>query len=639
MRCDSSHPRSSDASGDRQYPRQSLGGLDSPMCTSQLALLQVLFLMVPEGGRPQPSSSPSEAVPTPLTLESRTQGGTPQSSEGTETHWTVPEISTVGPTVVTPSAPGNRTVDLFPVLPICVCDLTPGACDINCCCDRDCYLLHPRTVFSFCLPGSVRSSSWVCVDNSLIFRSNSPFPSRVFMDSNGIRQFCVHVNDSKLNYFQKLQKVNATNFQALATEFGGRSFTSTFQNQSPAPFYRAGDPILTYFPKWSVISLLRQPAGVGAGGLCAESNPAGFLESKSTTCARFFKNLANSCTLDPALNAASYYNFTVLKVPRGMTDLQNMKFQVPVTLVSQSQPGSPLLAGNTCQNVVSQVIYEIETNGTLGIQKVSVSFGQTNLTVEPGTSLQQHFIMRFRAFQQSTPASLTRPRSGNPGYIVGKPLLALTSDIRHSMTLLQSQGDGTCSVKRHEVQFGVNAISGCKHRLRKMDCSHLQQEIYQTLHGRPRPELVAIFGNADPAQKGEWTRILSRNCSVSALHCTSCCVIPIALEIQVLWAYIGLQSNPQAHVSGARFLYQCQSIQDSQQVTEISLTTVVTFVDITQKPEPPRGQPRMYWKLPFDFFLPFKVAFSRGVDSQKGSVSPILLLCLFLLGVLNLETK
>uniref|UniRef100_A0A9L0IIB2 Tectonic family member 3 n=1 Tax=Equus asinus TaxID=9793 RepID=A0A9L0IIB2_EQUAS len=556
MRCDSSHPRSSDASGDRQYPRQSLGGLDSPMCTSQLALLQVLFLMVPEGGRPQPSSSPSEAVPTPLTLESRTQGGTPQSSEGTETHWTVPEISTVGPTVVTPSAPGNRTVDLFPVLPICVCDLTPGACDINCCCDRDCYLLHPRTVFSFCLPGSVRSSSWVCVDNSLIFRSNSPFPSRVFMDSNGIRQFCVHVNDSKLNYFQKLQKVNATNFQALATEFGGRSFTSTFQNQSPAPFYRAGDPILTYFPKWSVISLLRQPAGVGAGGLCAESNPAGFLESKSTTCARFFKNLANSCTLDPALNAASYYNFTVLKVPRGMTDLQNMKFQVPVTLVSQSQPGSPLLAGNTCQNVVSQVIYEIETNGTLGIQKVSVSFGQTNLTVEPGTSLQQHFIMRFRAFQQSTPASLTRPRSGNPGYIVGKPLLALTSDIRHS-----------------------------------------------------------------------------------ALHCTSCCVIPIALEIQVLWAYIGLQSNPQAHVSGARFLYQCQSIQDSQQVTEISLTTVVTFVDITQKPEPPRGQPRMYWKLPFDFFLPFKVAFSRGVDSQKGSVSPILLLCLFLLGVLNLETK
>ncbi|XP_062959048.1 tectonic-3 isoform X1 [Cynocephalus volans] len=609
------------------------------MCTLQLVLLQVFFLMLPEGARPQPSSSPSGAVPTSSELGSGTQGGTLLSSSlGTATPRAVlPGISTVGPTLVAPTAPGNRTVDLFPVLPICVCDLTPGTCDINCCCDGDCYLLHPRTVFSFCLPGSVRSSSWVCVDNSLIFRSNSPFPSRVFMDSNGIGQFCVHVNNSKLNYFQTLQEVNATNFQALAAEFGGESFTSTFQTQSSPPFYRAGDPILTYFPKWSVISLLRQPAGVGAGGLCAESNPAGFLESKSTTCTRFFKNLTDSCILDPALDAASYYNFTVLKIPRGMTDLQNMKFQVPVTLVSQADP--PLLAGNTCQNAVSQVIYDIETNGTFGIQKVSVSFGHTNLTIEPGASLQQHFIIRFRAFQQSTAASLTGPKSGNPGYIVGKPLLALTGDIRHVMTLMKSQGNGICSVKRHEVQFGVNAISGCKLRLKKADCSHLQQEIYQTLHGRPRPEHVAIFGNADPAQKGGWTRILSRSCSVSAMNCTSCCFIPVSLEIQVLWANIGLQSNPQAHVSGARFLYQCQFRQDSQQETEVSLTTLVNFVDITQKPEPPRGQPRMDWKMPFDFFFPFQVVFSRGVDSQKGSVSPILILCLLLLGVLNLEPK
>uniref|UniRef100_A0A7P0T8X6 Tectonic family member 3 n=1 Tax=Homo sapiens TaxID=9606 RepID=A0A7P0T8X6_HUMAN len=523
------------------------------MRTPQLALLQVFFLVFPDGVRPQPSSSPSGAVPTSLELQRGTDGGTLQSpSEATATRPAVPGLPTVVPTLVTPSAPGNRTVDLFPVLPICVCDLTPGACDINCCCDRDCYLLHPRTVFSFCLPGSVRSSSWVCVDNSVIFRSNSPFPSRVFMDSNGIRQFCVHVNNSNLNYFQKLQKVNATNFQALAAEFGGESFTSTFQTQSPPSFYRAGDPILTYFPKWSVISLLRQPAGVGAGGLCAESNPAGFLESKSTTCTRFFKNLASSCTLDSALNAASYYNFTVLKVPRSMTDPQNMEFQVPVILTSQAN--APLLAGNTCQNVVSQVTYEIETNGTFGIQKVSVSLGQTNLTVEPGASLQQHFILRFRAFQQSTAASLTSPRSGNPGYIVGKPLLALTDDI-----------------------------------------------------------------------------------SYSAINCTSCCLIPVSLEIQVLWAYVGLLSNPQAHVSGVRFLYQCQSIQDSQQVTEVSLTTLVNFVDITQKPQPPRGQPKMDWKWPFDFF-PFKVAFSRGVFSQKCSVSPILILCLLLLGVLNLET-
>ncbi|XP_058528058.1 tectonic-3 isoform X2 [Ochotona princeps] len=489
------------------------------MCTRQLALLQAFFLMFPQGGRPQPSSFPSEAVPTPSVPATGTPGETVQSSSvGTAASPAGPEISVTSSSLATPSAPGNKTVDLFPVLPICICDLTAGTCDVNCCCDRDCYLLHPMTVFSFCLPGSVRSSNWVCIDNSLIFRSNSPFPSRVVLDSNGIRQFCVHVNNTKLNYFQKLQKVNASNFEALAAEFGGDSFASTAPTQALLPFYKAGDPVLTYFPKWSAVSLLRQPAGVGAGGLCAESNPAGFLESRSTTCTRFFKNLASSCTFDPALDAASYYNFTVLRVPRGMTDLQNMKFQVPVTLASQADP--PFLAGNACQNVVSQVIYEIETNGTFGIQRVTVSFGQTNLTVEPGASLQQHFIIRFKA-----------------------------------------------------------------------------------------------------------------------VNCTSCCTIPVALEIQVLWAYVGLLSNPQAHVSRARFLYQCQTIQDAQQIMEVSLTTLVNFVDITQKPEPPRGQPRVDWKLPFDFFFPFKVAFSRGVNLQKGSGPLSLILCLLLLGVLNLETK
>ncbi|KFO34686.1 tectonic-3 [Fukomys damarensis] len=608
------------------------------MYTSQLVLLPVFFLMLPEGASPQPSSFPLEAAPTSSVLKSTTQRGTLQSSAvGPATTQDGPGLSTVGSILVTPFAPENKTVDLFPVLPICVCDLTLGVCDLNCCCDRDCYLLHPRTVFSFCLPGSVRSSSWMCVDNSLMFRSNSPFPSRVFMNSNGIRQFCVHVNNSKLNYFQKLEKVSATNFQTLAAEFGGDLFISTLQSQSPPPFYKAGDPILTYFPKWSVISLLRHPAVVGAGGVCAERNPAGFLESKSTTCTHIFRNLARSCTLDPVLDAASYYNFTVFKVPRGVTDLQNMKFQVPVTLASQANP--PLLARNACLNVVSQVTYDIETNGTFGIQKVAVRFKQINLTVEPVVSLQQDFIIRFRAFQQSTAASVTMLRSGNPGYIVGKPLLVLTGDISHSMTLLQSEGNGICSVKRHEVQFGMNAISGCKFRLKEEVCSQLRNEIYQILHGSPRPEHVAIFGNANPAWKGEWTSIINRSCSTSALNCTSCCFVPVSLEIQVLWAYIGLQSNPQAHVSGARFLYHCQHIQVSQKGADVSLTTLINFVDITRKPEPPRSQPRIDWKLPFDFFFPFKVAFNKGIDSQKGSPCPVFILCLLLLGVLNLGTK
>lgn len=52
--------------------------------------------------------------------------------------------------------------------------------------------------------------------------------------------FCSFKNKilAKSNYFQKLQTVNATNFQALAAEFGGQSFTLTQETQPPLLFYR-----------------------------------------------------------------------------------------------------------------------------------------------------------------------------------------------------------------------------------------------------------------------------------------------------------------------------------------------------------------------------------------------------------------
>ncbi|XP_038599751.1 tectonic-3 [Tachyglossus aculeatus] len=582
-------------------------------------------------GSPAPGLDPAPPTGTPGPSMA---AGSPSSSSSSPSSSPEPVglSHAKAATAITPPPPpaSPTTGGAFPALPICICDLSPDTCDLNCCCDRDCYLSSPRTVFSFCLPGSTRAKSWVCVENSLIFRSNSPFSSRVNLEPDGLGEFCVEVNNSKLNYFQQLQKVNASNIASLSTKYGGPSIISPPPTQSPSSaFYKAGDPILTYFPRWSLLSMLRQPAGIG--GLCADGNPAGFLESKNTSCTRIFPSVAKSCTKDPALRASSYNDFTILKVPSGLADLQNM--QVPIA--SASQPAPPLLKGNICHNVVSQVIYEIETNGTFGIQKVSVRLVQTNLSGTPGASLQQHFTLLFRPFKQSTAASLALPRSGNPGYIVGMPLLALTGGTRHSVSILQSQGDGSCSELRHQVQFGVNVLSGCKLRIEERDCSQVQSKLYTSLQGVPSPDRLAIFGNAELTQKGEWTRVLTRNCGTLDKSCS----IPVSLEIQVLWAHVGLLSNPQAQVLGARYLYKCQSRNLSVQVTEVSLSTFVTFTDITQRPEAPRGQPKKEWKLPFDFFFPFKAAFSRGADSSKDLLTPCVLSCLLFHCVLGLEVK
>ncbi|NXL43997.1 TECT3 protein, partial [Podilymbus podiceps] len=422
---------------------------------------------------------------------------------------------------------------------------------------------------------------------------------------------------AKLNYFQQPQDIKESDFMKFLSKYGRHSFLAPSQEQpSFSAFYRAGDPILIYFDSSSVLSKLRQPAKMGASGLCVDGNPAGFLDSKSTSCTRIFANLSKSCITDPAIDAASYYrDFAVLKVPINDTIVQSMK-----------------------------VIYEIEFSGTHGIQSVSVRFKVSNISGNSGSSLQQHFTLRFWVSAPVLPGllpSLTLshllPRSGNPGYIAGAPLLIANSGAVQHMSILQSEGDGSCSeFLRHTVQFGRNMRTGCKLSLSPVlegsNCSYIQQKLYKALQGMNRAEDLAITGSAHSTQAEEWTTILIQNCSVQAVNCTSCCMVPVTLEIQILWTKVGLLSNPQAQILGARYFYQCHPLKFLS-TSAVPLTTVVTFTDMTEWPEPPRGQPQMHWKLPFDIFFPFKVALNLE-RSYRGDLAIYVFLILIVSSIL-----
>ncbi|NWT15314.1 TECT3 protein, partial [Vireo altiloquus] len=417
-----------------------------------------------------------------------------------------------------------------------------------------------------------------------------------------------------LDYFQQPQDIKESDFVEFFEKYGRHSFLAPSQVQpSFSAFYRAGDPILIYFDSSSILSMLRQPVKMGASGLCADGNPAGFLDSKSTSCTRIFANLSKSCMTDPALDAASYYrDFTVLKVPINDTIVQSMK-----------------------------VIYEIEYSGTSGIQSVSVQFKVSNISGNSRSSLLQHFTMHFWVsispssleFYRTRTLSHTLPRSGNPGYISGAPLLIANGGAMQHMSVLWSESGGSCSqFFRHIVQFGMNVRTGCKISLSPVledsNCSYTQQKLYKAFQGMNRTEDFAIIGSAHSTQADEWITILIRNCSVQVVNCTSCCMVPVTLEIQILWTKVGLLSNPQAQILGARYFYQCHPLKFLN-VSMVPVTTVVTFTDMTDWPEPPRGQPQMHWKLPFDIFFPIKVALNVE-RSYRGDLAGYFLLILIM---------
>jgi len=61
------------------------------------------------------------------------------------------------------------------VVPFCTCDITPNACDVNCCCDEKCSA-DVREAFTSCDELSQLASTYsVCIPKSALFLQNSPF--------------------------------------------------------------------------------------------------------------------------------------------------------------------------------------------------------------------------------------------------------------------------------------------------------------------------------------------------------------------------------------------------------------------------------------------------------------------------------
>uniref|UniRef100_A0A8C9D2V6 Tectonic family member 1 n=1 Tax=Panthera leo TaxID=9689 RepID=A0A8C9D2V6_PANLE len=147
----------------------------------------------------------------------------------------------------TPKAPGPfsgpRPTPVTDVAALCVCDLSPAQCDVNCCCDPDCSPVD-FSVFSACSVPSVTGDSQFCSQKAAIYSLNftaNP-PQRIFklVDQINPSIFCIHIT----NYKPALSFINPevpdeNNFDKLMETSDGFSLNSeseiSFTIQSDAP--------------------------------------------------------------------------------------------------------------------------------------------------------------------------------------------------------------------------------------------------------------------------------------------------------------------------------------------------------------------------------------------------------------------
>uniref|UniRef100_A0A8D2CPA3 Tectonic family member 1 n=1 Tax=Sciurus vulgaris TaxID=55149 RepID=A0A8D2CPA3_SCIVU len=135
------------------------------------------------------------------------QDGVTPAATTKDLNSTEPAPATLGPSLSprtpgaprTPESPSHpRPTPVTDVAALCVCDLSPAQCDVNCCCDPDCSSMD-FSVFSACSVPLVMGDSQFCSQKAAIYSLNftaNP-PQRVFklIDQINPSIFCIHITN------------------------------------------------------------------------------------------------------------------------------------------------------------------------------------------------------------------------------------------------------------------------------------------------------------------------------------------------------------------------------------------------------------------------------------------------------------
>lgn len=332
--------------------------------------------------------------------------------------------------------------------------------------------------------------------------------------------------------------------------------------------------------------------------------------------------------------------------------------------------------GNTCQNVVSTVTYDITHNGSYGIVSVVVRITLDAVVASEVASSfpikwpQKHIVNFNWLTDNSTVRRSSVQRSGNPGYQMGRKILAgklitrnigeqdvkdvrigiqMSQDDSNWLTVASSSSfsDGNCvnRVKgsaagsgRVAVEFGKNLKTGCVIKVSLQNitgiCSTLRAIALDTLLGWDPPDVIGAYGNSNVENPGEWVPVLRHSSSgpPSSSRSTdgaTCTNVIQTLRIHILYANIGTFANAQAKIVGVQFLLDalddlkircigkyCKKGADDL-VQAFPITTTVSFIDISEPAVPVYAEPpSIHIQLPNDFFYPFTFSQSLTIKSN-----------------------
>lgn len=558
----------------------------------------------------------------------------------------------------------------------CVCNVMAGKCDYGCCCDPECtsdevQLFEDQGI---CANEGPASSEIVhCYSDKELVKINPHYPMRArsTADQSVDDLLCVAKrNTAYLGQFYTESSRVDTRPGAYEEVYGDDY--PLIDSIDDSSSYVRNQSLLTASPGiWMTL-----PAA-DFSGVCNDNNFAEFANDiLQRTCVRnfnddnFMEACANVATVDSFLQQ-------IFATPSGSTTytttLTQIRFEDFVDGVQSDvtqqfldfdcgtvydPAGAP--ADNTtcafsdgmgvahCRNVVKEITYTVNTTDARKVSGVSATVVVTDIPAPNATAggdgssssvaFQQSFAVEFMPAEPVATSAgdgnqVALRRSGNPGYLIGYPVLAgslvsttsggaTKSAISAFVNGLQIPGtppSGVCdTTTAAQVLFGYDVRTGCTTGLTQAE---LQSACTAAAAGTLPAYLsgytnlhLGIFGNADPTDTSQWLQLTVGSTPITTTVWNgarrTCSDMITSLNYKIYTTNIGRVGNPQRKIKRATVELGRQDWAYTRRdgaAQNFELAVTVSFLDAddedVEKYNPPA--PPILFRLPKDAFYPF----------------------------------
>ncbi|KAF5297370.1 hypothetical protein FQR65_LT01300 [Abscondita terminalis] len=545
----------------------------------------------------------------------------------------------------------------------CTCDLHKNICDVNCCCDKDCSA-DDKKVFTTCHRElNVNRDSSFCSYSDYIYVNNTEYEWEV--NQNGL--FCIVKTNLPPKYTVQTYRT-ITTFEESQTErkLGGYAWPEIELIREPVQLSNVS------YVYGSIIWLLRnhtleifELSTSFITHICLAAEKVRFLTTFESECSTADVDADNSL-----LQAATYHkNISFVRDPRTLNasafEIWNCPKNVCVSVdVKVCDEDGNCAASNesniaicsdelvtnsrSCLNLVRKVRYNFYHNGSFGITQVELLLTFQNVSYylhDSEYELKQKFEVQF--FWHNTTSNYSQLRSGNPGYIIGKPLLIGNlyngtvsrkfELVRDCFLTFPKSVRGQCVLTNREhvlSEFGYNMMLKCRVR-KEIDkknltaselCRKAQVAIFDfwpISQNASVMKVVGAFGNANESSAPDWIEVLLSNSLESILNASLgnftdenrtviCSNLITSLRVDVFHGRTDLEKLLRqenviavAFGFGDGFEHVFAGVGDVMHLDAVIREEVAYFDVTAERVEKYASPPAFKISLPYDFFYPF----------------------------------